>query len=226
MNRAVSREPDNPTYYDLLASLYEAKNEKKKAIAVLEKAAVKFENNERILYYLGSLYDKVGEEKKSAAQMEKILKLNPLNANALNYLGYSYVVKKQNMEKALGLIKKAVQIKPKDGYIRDSLGWWYYQSGDFSKALENLSTAIELQPDEAIIYEHLGDTYLKLKESAKARDAYSKALVLHEKAKQEGAIVDEDEYKKFVQKLSDSGFGELVHTRLPAYTPQVREEAH
>ena len=41
----------------------------------------------------------------------------------------------------MSMIKKAVQQRPEDGYIVDSLGWAYYQIGDYENAVINLERA-------------------------------------------------------------------------------------
>ena len=47
----------------------------------------------------------------------------------MNYLGYSWVDMNRNLEEGLQMIQKAVDLRPSDGYIVDSLGWAYYRLG-------------------------------------------------------------------------------------------------
>tara|TARA_B100000686_G_scaffold111963_1_gene119461 strand:+ start:3543 stop:5246 length:1704 start_codon:yes stop_codon:yes gene_type:complete len=84
------------------------------------------------------------------------LEFVPNNPQVLNYLGYSWIDQGINIEKALSMIIKAVEQRPNDGYIVDSLGWAYYQTGDYEKAVENLEKASELLSD-SIVVDHLGD---------------------------------------------------------------------
>ena len=46
------------------------------------------------------------------------------------------------------MIKKAVQQRPDDGYIVDSLGWAYYRVGNYEEATKQLERAIELKPED------------------------------------------------------------------------------
>ena len=80
----------------------------------------------------------------------------PNNPQVLNYLGYSWIDQGINIDAAMSMIKKAVQQRPEDGYIIDSLGWAYYQIGDYENAVINLEKASELLSD-SIIIDHLGD---------------------------------------------------------------------
>ena len=77
----------------------------------------------------------------------------------LNYLGYSWVDKGMNFDEALKMIQKAVDLRPNDGYIVDSLGWAYYQLGRDDEAVAALETAVELRADDPVINDHLGDAY-------------------------------------------------------------------
>ena len=60
------------------------------------------------------------------------------------------------------MIKKAVELRPRDGYIVDSLGWAYYQLGRYEDAVRELERAVELQPEDPVIHDHLGDAYWKI----------------------------------------------------------------
>jgi Flp pilus assembly protein TadD len=96
----------------------------------------------------------------------------------LNYLGYSWVDQGQNMKQAMDYIRKAVKLKPDDGYYVDSLGWAYYRLGNLPAAVENLERAVELKPDDPIINDHLGDAYWKVGRTLEAKYQWQQALTL------------------------------------------------
>lgn len=107
--------------------------------------------------------------------MEKVLELQPEHAEALNFIGYTWADNNIHLDRALEYIKRAVQLKPENGYITDSLGWVYFRLGELEKAETELEHAIELEPGDAHIYDHLGDVYYSLKKRTKALQAYKKA---------------------------------------------------
>ena len=72
------------------------------------------------------LYEKNGDNATAMRYMEDILKMEPDNAGALNFIGYSFAEKGINLDRAEELIKKALEKRPDDGYIIDSLGWVFY----------------------------------------------------------------------------------------------------
>ena len=72
--------------------------------------------------------------------MKKAIELNPKNAAALNYLGYTWAEMGVQLDDAEDLIQRALKIQPNDGFYIDSLGWVYYQKGDYPKAVETAGT--------------------------------------------------------------------------------------
>jgi tetratricopeptide (TPR) repeat protein len=80
------------------------------------------------------------------------------------------------LDQAEELIERALKIEPNDGFYIDSLGWVYYQKGDYAKAVEHLERAVEITGDDPAIIEHLGDAYEKIGRSDKAAVRYREAL--------------------------------------------------
>ena len=76
----------------------------------------------------------------------------------LNYLGYAWTERgEQPRPGARQMIERAVQQRPNDGAIIDSLGWVLLRQGDAPAALKQLERAVELQPEDSVINGHLGD---------------------------------------------------------------------
>jgi nucleoid-associated protein YgaU len=87
------------------------------------------------------------------------LELYPNQPQVLNYLGYSWIDMDINLEEGLDLIRKAVDLRPSDGYIVDSLGWAYYKLGRYEEAVIELERAVSLKPEDPVLNDHLGDAY-------------------------------------------------------------------
>ena len=131
-----------------------------------------------LLYLLGEAYDFLDEDDLCIETMKKVIRLDPKHADALNYIGYLYAEKGIRLEEALGLLKKALEIRPDDGFITDSLGWVYYQQKNYRKAQELIERAFSLVGDDPIIAEHLGDVHSALGEREQAVRDYKKSLEL------------------------------------------------
>jgi Flp pilus assembly protein TadD len=94
----------------------------------------------------------------------------------LNYLGYSWIDRGENLERGLKMIEKAVELRPEDGYIVDSLGWAHYRMGDYAGAVGYLEKATELVPEDPTINDHLGDAYWQTGRLVEARYQWRRAL--------------------------------------------------
>jgi Flp pilus assembly protein TadD len=86
--------------------------------------------------------------------------------------------KGENLEEAVGLAERAVELDPGNGAYVDSLGWAHFQLRQFDQARVYLERAAGLVPDDATICEHLGDVYAAVGDTQKARVVYRQALDL------------------------------------------------
>jgi Flp pilus assembly protein TadD len=126
----------------------------------------------------GSCYERLRKLPQAEADLERALKLSPDQPYTLNYLGYTWIDHNRNLRKGLGLIEKAVRLKPDDGDIVDSLGWAHFRLGNFQDAVRHLERAVELRPDEPTLNDHLGDAYWRVGREREARFQWDQALKL------------------------------------------------
>lgn len=131
-----------------------------------------------LLYARGVALERSGEWPRAEKDFLEALELSPDQPSVLNYLGYSWVDRGEHLERAKGLIERAVQLKPNDGYIVDSLGWVLYREGEYQRAVTHLERAVELRPDDAVINDHLGDAYWRVGRFNEARFQWRRALTL------------------------------------------------
>ncbi|HVN37697.1 MAG TPA: tetratricopeptide repeat protein [Myxococcota bacterium] len=155
-------------------------------------------DNDELHYNLGVIYGEAKENDRAIEAMRKALALNPDNASALNFIGYTWAERGENLDEAEKMIQRAIELRPEDGFIVDSLGWVYYmrarplvQSGKMDaaqtwieRALAELERADELTGGDPVISEHLGDTYL-------LRGERKRALEMFEESVQQGPRDDE-----------------------------------
>lgn len=113
----------------------------------------------RLFYFRGISYEQTERWPEAEADFKRALELNPDQPLVLNYLGYSWVDKGLNLDEALDMIRTAVELRPTDGYIVDSLGWAYYRLERYQEAVEQLERAVERRSEDPIINDHLGDAY-------------------------------------------------------------------
>jgi len=123
----------------------------------------------RFFYVRGIAYERDKAWPQAEADFLAALKLNPDQPQVLNYLGYSWIDMDMHLDQALGMIEKAVEAQPRDGYIIDSLGWAFYKLGRIEEAVETLERAVMLLPNDPEINDHLGDAYWKAGRRLEAR---------------------------------------------------------
>src|SRR5213078_2154909 len=106
---------------------------------------------------------------------KRALELSPEQAHVLNYLGYSWIDQGVNLDEGMRMIRRAVEQRPDDGYIVDSLGWAYYRIHNYDEAVKQLERAVELKPEDPTINDHLGDAYWRVGRVLEARFQWSHA---------------------------------------------------
>lgn len=160
----------------VLASYYESENRLEEAANSLQPFRGQKGFTDEHDYYLATLYEKLGDLKKSRGIISEVLQKNPDNPHALNFLGYSYIENNENFDEAYKLISHAVKLRPEDGYVRDSMGWYYYKIGDLKKALIEVKKAFEKVKNDVVIAKHLAIIYGDLKNFKMAKKYFLEAL--------------------------------------------------
>jgi tetratricopeptide (TPR) repeat protein len=143
-------------------------------------------------YFRGICYERSKQWAKAEADLKMALGLFPDQPHVLNYLGYSWIDQGMNLDDGMAMIKKAVQQRPDDGYIVDSLGWAYYRLGNYADATEQLERAIGLKPEDPTINDHLGDAYWRIGRTLEAKFQWAHARDLKP---------DAEELPKILEKL-------------------------
>ena len=143
-----------------------------KAIANL---AVPEKANWVVFYFRGICNERSKQWPKAEADLKKALELYPDQPLVLNYLGYSWVDQGTNLDEGMKMIRRAVEQRPDDGYIVNSLGWANFRIGNYDEAVKELDRAVELKPDDPTINDHLGDAYWRVGRVLEARFQWSHA---------------------------------------------------
>ncbi|MBR1276573.1 tetratricopeptide repeat protein [Bradyrhizobium sp. AUGA SZCCT0283] len=135
-------------------------------------------------YYRGICEERSKQWNKAEVDMRKALELQPEQPHVLNYLGYSWIDQGINLDEGMKMIKRAVDQRPDDGYIVDSLGWAYYRIGNFEDAVKHLERAIDLKPEDPTINDHLGDAYWRVGRTLEAKFQWAHARDLKPEAEE------------------------------------------
>jgi tetratricopeptide (TPR) repeat protein len=183
-----------------------------KAIEVI--GEVPKRNDWTVFFQRAIAYERLKEWDKAEPNFKKALALNPDQPQVLNYLGYSWVDRNQNLEEAMKMIERAVELRPNDGYIVDSLGWAHYRLGEFDKAVSELERAVELRAGDPTINDHLGDAYWRVGRKIEAVYQWNRALI--------GESDDVD--KGVVQQKIENGLPELTQDGKPPMAAEGKQD--
>jgi Flp pilus assembly protein TadD len=129
-----------------------------------------------LFYQRGIAFERSEQWPRAEADFLKALELEPDQPLVLNYLGYSWVEMGEHLAEAQAMIEKAVEQRPGDGYIVDSLGWVLYRLGDFAGAAEQMEKAVEIKPVDPVINDHFGDALWMIGRRIEARFQWKRAL--------------------------------------------------
>lgn len=114
-----------------------------------------------------------------------VLFAQPRSVDAMNTLGYALIQREQGLDEGFKLLARGAAQEPDFYPIVDSLGWAYYQYGDFEAAQKLVVQAIDMTKDDpnSEILDHLGDIHWRMHRQAEAKKAWTQALA----AKPDGA---------------------------------------
>lgn len=220
LESVLKREPDNIDVLSALGSVQRARKLYAEAAETYSRAINQVKNPDashwELFFSRGTAYERAKEWPKAEADLKKALELagdsaGSNRAHILNYLGYSWVDRNENLDEALSMLKRAAELRPRDGHIADSLAWAYYRLGHYEDAVKELERAIELQPSESVINDHLGDAYWRVGRRIEAVFQWNHARDLNPEPEElpkillkiEKGLPDDDKDSRAAEKKSD-----------------------
>ena len=180
LGRMAERQPKRTESLVALGDLYRSRERWREAVLEYDRAVKRVPDlataNWTLLYARGIALERAKDWKRAEVDFLRALELRPDQPLVLNYLGYSWIEQGQNLDRARKMIEKAVSLRPRDGYIVDSLGWVMFRLGEFPGAVKQLERAVELRPQDPVINDHLGDAYWRVGREVEARFQWQRAL--------------------------------------------------
>lgn len=198
MRATVERFPNALEAHTAFGDMLRRESRFDEAAAAYDRAVALIEKPEPLhwplFYQRGIAYERSKQWDRAEADFRKALALEPDQPDVLNYLGYSWVEQGSNLNEAEEMIQRAVDQRPDDGYIVDSLGWVLFRFGEFERALKHLERAVELRPVDPVINDHFGDALWMVGRRTEARFQWKRALSFDP---------DESEAERIRQKLDE-----------------------
>jgi len=188
VERALAEEPRREVQL-YRATLLSRLGDRETALLYLEDLLAESPDDADVMFQMGILHQEAGEREDALAWMERALEKDDGHPGALNFIGYSMAERGEDLDEAEQLIVRALERRPDDGYIADSLGWVYYQRAQpllahghrdealrwLQRAESELLRAEALSGGDPVISEHLGDVYRALGRDREALARYEEA---------------------------------------------------
>jgi tetratricopeptide (TPR) repeat protein len=179
LREVVTERPDDPEAWSALGTLQRSAKDFAGAADSYDKAISKLPAPDKahwvLFYFRGICYERTKQWPKAEADFKQALVLFPDEPLVLNYLGYSWVDQGINLDEAFKMLRRAVDLKPTDGYIVDSLGWANFKLGHYDEATRELERAVELKPVDPVVNDHLGDAYWRVDRKTEAHFQWNHA---------------------------------------------------
>lgn len=179
-DRIGVQESRRKSFYPLLATVLHQQGKSSEAGKIFEEALRLYPDDRELLLEHALFQDEQGFYDRALITMQQVLVIKADDPYALNYIAYSWAEQGENLDKALSYVKKALEVKPEDGFIRDSLGWILFKMGRNEEALAELIKSREIEAEDPTINEHVGDVYFELGRVSQALASWKKALRLQQ----------------------------------------------
>lgn len=188
-DQATELDPTNILAYDHRASIYRYNGDYDKAIEQLG-IAIELEPTAKRYGKRGLVYSEAGNYQAAITNYEKAIKLAPGYATAYNNLAWLYAdTLETNLEEALELAQRAVELKPESPNYLDTLAWTYYKLGRHQEALDLYNKIIERNPkEEPYLYRRRGHVNAEIGEVTAAIADLEMYLQLEPDADDRGEI--------------------------------------
>ena len=132
-----------------------------------------------LLFNRAIAFDALKQFDKLDAALDRVLSQEPNHDSTLNFYGYSLAERNIRLDDARKMLKKALTLKPDDGYYLDSLAWIYFKQKKYKKALKVQLQAVAKISDDPVMQEHLADMYWHVGQHEQARQGWQKAVDLN-----------------------------------------------
>lgn len=128
--------------------------------------------------HLAFIYNQQGKVAAGDNAYERALEHDPYNPTLLNNFAYSLADRGKRLEKALGMVERALEAEPENESYLDTRGWIYFRMERYEDAARDIQQAVDVGGASSEVLLHLGEVRQALGDRDAARQAYERALRL------------------------------------------------
>lgn len=190
LQKAVRTEPSRPEAYELLYRYYLASGNREKALSTIENGLSADPDSEAMNFFKADILLSSGDMEGALDIYADLIEKRPndiIVANNFVSLTSDLRQDQQSLERAKEVAK--VLETNENPFVQDTVGWLYYQAGDYDKAVEYLSKAVSGAENNAELLYHYGAAQIASGRAQEGRETLTKALeVKGENFRHEDAI--------------------------------------
>lgn len=163
LNKLATLQPQYwPAHY-ALADIHLTRKDLEKSEASFRRTVQLDPLNEASYLRLLAIYRDRGNLEKAESTAREMVAKMPASPTGYNELAAFLAERKDRLDEALTLAKKALGMESQNGYFLDTLGWVHYQRGEYVEAEKILENAAKVLPRHAEVRLHLGQALFKNK---------------------------------------------------------------
>jgi len=170
--------PDDPGLNYYTGSVLSRQKNFPQAVEYFKKSSEKEPDNIQAILSLAGAYDELKIFEKSEKLYQKLIKVDPESPVINNNYAYHLSIRGRDLELALQYSKKALKADPENAPYLDTIGWIYYNLGDYEQAKNYIEQSLAIQKTSPEVMEHLGEVYFKMGDISNAELYWKKALEL------------------------------------------------
>ncbi|GAB5494557.1 MAG: hypothetical protein Phog2KO_47720 [Phototrophicaceae bacterium] len=160
-------DPENLAIYELGAKIAFHKNDHEKSLILLNKGLEIDPNNEMLLLLRGSYFVETAGYELAKNDLQQCLKINPNNPDTLYTIALIHF-KKNELEQAVELFTKVIEIDPKNYFAWTFRGRCLVFLEQYDEAIKSCTKAIEIDPNDSLAYINRRHAFSRSKQYQKA----------------------------------------------------------
>ncbi|MFP4056274.1 MAG: tetratricopeptide repeat protein [Candidatus Brocadiia bacterium] len=158
--KMLEESPQSPAMKQLLADLVLLQGEPERARQLYARRGAGSAVPLGALAKQALLADACGDPRAGAEAWRQVLRHKPEHLVAKNNLAWHLAAHlRQELDTALDAAAFAQKLEPEHPAILDTVGWVYYQLGEYEEAIARLQAAVARAPHKALYHYHLGMAY-------------------------------------------------------------------
>ena len=173
-------DPDNANTRWLLAESYKASGQHQQALRVYQSFIDSNQQADIAHWKRGVVFHLDKDFKSAREEYMAAIEINPELPDPYNNLAYMTLETEEDYEQGLQWAKRAVELDPDNPAILDTLGWLYFQVGEYQQAKDTLHKAVLGVPASAEANLHLSKVYEHLNDEDAARKYRAAAKSIEE----------------------------------------------